>query len=179
MVNDRIGEMQYRHYQLTQYDWETNKRVPATRGGVTVAFQFLSPRVVDVGLALCSPEDNFNKAEGRDLARASLDDPGYLSFVQSFDGDSITEDSFELVILEYLANLAVQRRRMKRLLPRVDFIAWEQRSSIPRWLGCFVRKRLELILTNSTVGKRWGNRTSMSLERAAGLYENAVRAGIA
>lgn len=175
MINDRIGEVQYRHYRLAQFDEKADKLVPATRGGVTVAFKFLSPRVVDIGLALCSPDDNFNKSEGRRVAEESWDGSSSLSFTLTFERSEISEEEFELQVLRYLVLLANQRTKAKMYLPTRDFVAWEQRTSIPRWLAGFVRRRLENILLGKTFGNRWPLGCSGIHESVVSVYEAFVR----
>lgn len=41
-------------------------------GGITVAFKEDAPSQYRVGLAFCSPKDNFNKAKGREIATRRL-----------------------------------------------------------------------------------------------------------
>lgn len=68
--------------RATRRNWV--RTLADARGGATVCQLFDGDEVVSVGVAYCSPKDNYNKRTGRELARRRAEDgleieqPGWL-----------------------------------------------------------------------------------------------------
>ena len=158
MASTRVGEVQYRHYRTVVRD-PSDRLVPATRGGLTVAFRFMSPRTAEVGVAGCSPEDNFCKESGRETALQHLKNgPCGLSFSLAFPSshdiipgdEEVAEERLEMAVLTYLTTMFLKLVQAMETLEEHDFSVLEKKWGLPRWFPWYLRSRLDDILTETT-----------------------------